>query len=97
MKQFKYTELEAILKKKIDANSFTPTGKLPSVRELCKLQGLSKATVLHSLHRLESQGLIYAKPKSGYFVTQIKPPKRVLPKQIKTSSTPRNVSVPAIL
>ena len=97
MKQLKYIELEATLKKRILAHGFMPTGKLPSVRELCKLQNLSKATVLHALHRLESQGFIYVKPKSGYFVTQTKPVKRAIPKQIATPLTPQNVSVPTIL
>lgn len=97
MKQFKYSELEATLKKKIVTTGFAPTGKLPSVRALCKLQSLSKATLLHSLRRLEARGLIYAKPKSGYLVNQTNPPISAPIKQSTVPSTPQNVSIPAIL
>jgi DNA-binding transcriptional MocR family regulator len=42
--------------------------KLPSVRELCRTQGVSPATVLHAYDTLVSEGLIESRPRSGYYV-----------------------------
>ena len=97
MSQFKYLELEHLLRKDIKANHFLPSGKLPSVREMCQNLGFSKATVLHALHRLEAEGLIFSKPKSGYFVKATTPNDRLSPKRINPPAAPRDVTVPAIL
>ena len=45
-----------------------PGDKLPSVRQACQRQGVSPVTVTQAYYLLESQGLIEARPKSGYFV-----------------------------
>ncbi|MCA6061255.1 PLP-dependent aminotransferase family protein [Thalassolituus sp. ST750PaO-4] len=97
MNQFKYLELEHLLRKDIQANHFLPSGKLPSVREICQNLGFSKATVLHALHRLEAEGLIFSKPKSGYFVKTETHHDRLPPKRINPPAAPRDVTVPAIL
>ena len=97
MSQFKYLELEHLLRKDIKANHFLPSGKLPSVREMCQNLGFSKATVLHALHRLEAEGLIFSKPKSGYFVTAETQNDRLSPKCINPPAAPREVTVPAII
>jgi len=96
MNQYKYLELEAILRKDIASNHFLPSGKLPSIRELCRTLGFSKATVMHALHRLEAEGLVFSRPKSGYFVTSNKRIDRPI-QQVKTPMAPRAVTVPAIL
>jgi len=45
-----------------------PGERLPSVRQACKAHAISQVTVTQAYHLLESQGLIEARPKSGYFV-----------------------------
>ena len=52
----------------IQAGVLRPGDRLPSVRQTCQRQGVSPVTVLQAYHLLESQGLIEARPKSGYFV-----------------------------
>ena len=42
--------------------------RLPSTRTLSKSHRVSIATVTEALHRLEDQGLIAARPRSGYYV-----------------------------
>ncbi|MCE1171734.1 MAG: PLP-dependent aminotransferase family protein [Azovibrio sp.] len=42
--------------------------RLPSVRQVCRSHGVSPITVTQAYHLLESQGLVEARPKSGYFV-----------------------------
>ncbi len=47
-----------------------PGDRMPSVRELCTARNISKSTVLSAYMRLESEGLIESKPRSGYYVTK---------------------------
>ncbi|THF61474.1 PLP-dependent aminotransferase family protein [Pseudothauera nasutitermitis] len=42
--------------------------RLPSVRHVCRSQGVSAVTVMQAYYLLESRGLIEARPRSGYFV-----------------------------
>jgi DNA-binding transcriptional MocR family regulator len=44
--------------------------KLPSIRQLSDQHQCSKSTVLKALQELEKRHLIYAVPKSGYYVVQ---------------------------
>jgi DNA-binding transcriptional MocR family regulator len=66
--------------------------KLPSVRELCRTQGVSPATVLHAYDTLLSDGLIESRPRSGFYVaahSNASPPRSSNP---KSSSTRVSVS-----
>lgn len=47
-----------------------PVGdRMPSIRQLCESRNISKSTVLAAYDRLEAEGLIAARPRSGYFVS----------------------------
>ena len=48
MTEFLYVQLEQAFSNDIEAGRWAPGDRLPSVRELCREQGLSKATVLHA-------------------------------------------------
>lgn len=48
--------------------------RLPSVRGLSRGRGVSVTTVLHAYRRLEDEGLVEARPRSGYFVREAMPP-----------------------
>lgn len=63
-----YQNLEKWLLDGIKAERWKSGEKLPSVRALCQQMSTSKSTVLKAYHRLESQGVIESRPKSGYFV-----------------------------
>ena len=64
----RYQQLEQHLSQEINQGRLIPGERLPSIRQLCAAHGLSKATVLHALHRLETSGRIEARPRSGYYV-----------------------------
>ncbi|WP_430461455.1 PLP-dependent aminotransferase family protein [Thalassolituus sp. LLYu03] len=69
MKQtYRYQQLQHELLQLIHSQRVPPGARLPSVRSLCEQHQVSKATVLHALQRLEAQGLIEARPKSGFYV-----------------------------
>jgi DNA-binding transcriptional MocR family regulator len=44
--------------------------KLPSIRSLAEQYGCSKSTIIKALDELEKRHLIYAMPKSGYYVVK---------------------------
>jgi DNA-binding transcriptional MocR family regulator len=47
--------------------------RVPSVREASRTRGLSPSTVFEAYYLLEAQGLIHARPRSGYYVSARRP------------------------
>lgn len=52
----------------IRAGTLAGGSRLPSIRQLAKSNGVSPSTVVTAFDRLVAQGLIEARPASGYFV-----------------------------
>ena len=52
----------------IEARTYRPGERIPSVREMSAQKRISVTTVLQAYGLLESQGLIEARPQSGYYV-----------------------------
>ena len=53
---------------KIERRAYTPGTRLPSIRRMAADTKVSNATVVEAYDRLVAEGLIRAKPGSGYFV-----------------------------
>ncbi|MED4455820.1 PLP-dependent aminotransferase family protein [Metabacillus fastidiosus] len=70
----KYESIYDKLRQLIQTNGLHSGAKLPSIRNLSKQFLCSKSTVLTALKKLEDQHLIYAVPKSGYYVVDHQPP-----------------------
>ncbi|WP_151993564.1 aminotransferase-like domain-containing protein [Buttiauxella massiliensis] len=64
----KYQHLAQQIIDQIALGAWLPGDKLPSLREQVTLSGMSFMTVSHSYQTLESQGVIVARPQSGYYV-----------------------------
>lgn len=92
---YRYETLENELREQLKNGRYRHGERLPSVRALCEQYNVSKATVLHALHRLESDQWVMAQPKSGYFVQRTlgQTPK---PSKVETPVSPAPVTVPAI-
>lgn len=67
-KILRYQELAERLAELIRRGTYPPGERIPSVRGTSKQQSLSISTVLQAYSLLESQGLIEARPQSGYYV-----------------------------
>ncbi len=63
-----YERLADELAQAIHKGALRPGDRLPSVRALARQRGLSVATVVQALARLEDDGLAEAQDRSGYFV-----------------------------
>lgn len=64
----KYQQLAQQIIDQIALGAWLPGDKLPSLREQVTLSGMSFMTVSHAYQTLESQGVIVARPQSGYYV-----------------------------
>lgn len=69
-----------------------PGDRLPSIREMCDQQGLSKATVQHALQHIEAQSPVEVRPKAGHFVSLV-PKITETPRIISRIEAPRPVTV----
>lgn len=88
----KYQALENTLRQSIEDGRWGPGERLPSIRALCNQYGFSKITVQHALQRLEAQGMVEARERSGFFVSrghsEFEPPR-----QATVPAEPQPVSV----
>lgn len=74
--------------------SLRPGDRLPSVREASKSRQLSPSTIFEAYYLLEAQGLIHARPRSGYYVSAKAPAAsdRLLPSRPASRSVDVEVS-----
>lgn len=67
-KILRYNELAERISDLIRHGTYPPGERIPSVRQMSEQQNLSISTVLQAYALLERQGLIVARPQSGYYV-----------------------------
>jgi len=63
-----YEQVADHIARMIEARTYRPGERIPSVREMSVQKRVSVTTVLQAYGLLESQGLIEARPQSGYYV-----------------------------
>lgn len=64
----RYQRVIAEIENQISQRIWLPGERIPSIRAMSKQHGVSPMTVIRAYEQLEADGLIHAKPKSGYFV-----------------------------
>jgi GntR family transcriptional regulator len=64
-----YAAIYNALRKQIFNGSLSPGDLLPSESQLCAEYNVSRETVRKGLKELDSEGLIFSRPKVGYFVS----------------------------
>lgn len=67
---YKSEQLAHSIRQLIESGNLNAHEKLPSLRDQVQRSGFSLMTVMNAYQELESQGLIYSKEKSGYFVAE---------------------------
>lgn len=63
-----YEQFSAEIRAKIEHGYYHSDEKLPSIREMSASRGVSISTVQEAYRLLEDSGVLYSKPKSGYYV-----------------------------
>ncbi|QBY52500.1 PLP-dependent aminotransferase family protein [Cupriavidus oxalaticus] len=64
-----YRQVAGHYRRAIEAGTLTAGDRMPSVRALMGLHGVSLSTALQACRQLESDGLLEARPRAGYFVS----------------------------
>jgi GntR family transcriptional regulator len=64
-----YFVISADIREQIFRGDLNPGDLLPSENELCTQYGVSRETVRKALKKIESETLIFSRPKRGYFVS----------------------------
>jgi DNA-binding transcriptional MocR family regulator len=64
-----YIQLARTIEQQIHNGVLKVGDRLPSVRTLCREQGISMSTVLQAYLELEKKALIESRPQSGYYVS----------------------------
>jgi len=95
MRQFKYQQLASKLIAQIEDDKWRPNERLPSIRELASIYGVSKISVQKALHTLEARGLVYVKIKSGYYVAAPKVQQQIS-QGLSQIEKPKLVDVPEV-
>jgi DNA-binding transcriptional MocR family regulator len=72
-KAFLYEQVAAHIADLIRQGTFRPGERIPSVRQISQQRKISITTALQAYMRLEQDGLIEARPQSGYYV-RARPP-----------------------
>ncbi|MGF1834615.1 PLP-dependent aminotransferase family protein [Photobacterium sanguinicancri] len=65
----RYQRVITEIENQITQRIWLPGERIPSIRAMSKQHGISPMTVIRAYEQLEADGLIHAKPKSGYFVS----------------------------
>ena len=68
----KLTKTDAVaewIQQRIDWQTYQPNQRVPSVRKLAKLLGVSSFTVVQAYEQLVATNVLTAKPSSGYYVS----------------------------
>lgn len=65
----RYEKVTDLIRQRIKTGTLTVGDKLPSVRQLQEITGYSMTTIHHAYALLEGDGVIEARPRSGFFVS----------------------------
>lgn len=69
----RYEQVADRLREQIRVGTLGPGERVPSVRRMSRQSGVSVATVVQAYEQLEAQGVLEARPQSGFYV---RPPQR---------------------
>lgn len=81
-----YERVESKIETLIHNGTLRPGDRVPSIREICRREGVSKITVMQALSNLEAKSMVQARPRSGFFVQPLV--RLPLPKSPESSLQP---------
>ena len=66
-----YQRVQLRIESLIQNGTLRPGDRVPSIREICHREGVSKITVMQALSNLEAKSLVQARPRSGFYVRSL--------------------------
>ncbi len=89
-----YRRIAETLRRSIGAGALMPGDRVISARRLAAREGVSLPTAVEALRLVESEGLIRARPRSGWFVAA---PPGIGPGATRTAANPRPVELAGLV
>lgn len=86
-----YERVADAVQAQIEAGTYRPGDRIPSVRKLRDQHGVSLSTVLEACRLLEDRGLVRARPQSGHYVQPRAEARRAEPDGSRPSADARHV------
>jgi DNA-binding transcriptional MocR family regulator len=87
-----YEKVARLIEQQIASGTLRTNDRIPSIRTMSRASGVSVSTVIQAYERLESTGVIAARPQSGYYVKPPLTPRLGQPRpRIPRSTRPRAV------
>jgi DNA-binding transcriptional MocR family regulator len=93
----RYEELAGYITALVENGTLRPGGRVPSLREVGRQRRASVSTALQAYRLLEDQGVIEARPRSGYVVAKGGPIAMAAPAPSRPPGKPVNVAVSSIV
>ena len=87
-----YQNVAAELAQRIAEGHYAPGTRLPGVRSVARQRGVSVATVVAAYRRLEDEGHVEARARSGFYVRARRPLHTIEPQRRAAAPRPRLVS-----
>ena len=87
-----YEQIAETVRSQIQSGLYEPGDRLVSVRKLATEQGISVSTAVQAYQLLEDEGVIEARPQSGYYVKGRQAPPMPTTRLPKPASRPMKVS-----
>ncbi len=88
---YKYDQVSRYISELIEKGDLKPGDKAPSLRKLSKQLEVSIATITQAYVNLEDQGILNAKPQSGFYINALVNQINDIPKSAATRSQARRV------
>ncbi|MDH5751147.1 MAG: PLP-dependent aminotransferase family protein [Deltaproteobacteria bacterium] len=94
--EVKYERISRELRSSIRTGTYRPGDKLPSLREICRTYGVSLGTAVEAYGRLQDDGLLTPRDRSGFFVSGLTSGNLPPPRQPTNSGGPVPVRIGAM-
>lgn len=88
----RYIQIAELLSDQIANGTFLAGDRLPSVRRICAQHAVSLSTAVQAMRTLQARGLVTSRPRSGFFVADVRPAPRPNPQAHTVSTTARRVT-----
>jgi DNA-binding transcriptional MocR family regulator len=94
---YRYEQLAGFITHLVAIGTLHPGARAPSLRQMCRQQGVSLSTALQAYRLLEDRGVLEAKPQSGYYVARRIAVRLDKPAPSKPPARPTSVAVSAVI
>lgn len=95
--RYRYEELAGFITDLVDSGTLPPGSRAPSVRQISRQRQASISTVLQAYRLLEDRGILEARPKSGFYVTNGASVSLPTPAMTRPPARPTRVAVTGLV